>query len=73
MYDQRQEWESIVFAESSNSDPLAIEKYLSSIFDSALPAKKMVKSPLEAPKGAMASFQLNTSLKILSKCVLPGC
>ena len=58
MYDQRKEWESIVFGEGSKSDPVAIEDYLNSIFGSASSAKKMVKSPLEALRHGMGSFQL---------------
>lgn len=70
MYDQRKEWESIVFAEDSKSDPVAIENYLSSIFNSNLPAKKMTKSPLEALKDKMGSFQLgNLSKDTLKVCI----
>lgn len=60
MYDQRREWESIVFAEGSTSNPVAIETYLTSIFGSTSKAKKMVKEPLEALREGMGTFELGT-------------
>ncbi len=58
MHDQRKEWESIVFAEDSKSDPTAVEAYLTSLFGSTSQAKRMVKSPLEALRESMSSFRL---------------
>ncbi|KAG7001951.1 hypothetical protein G7Y79_00030g064840 [Physcia stellaris] len=58
MYDQRKEWESIVFSTNSKSDPAAINKYLETIFGSTGKAKKMVKSPLEMLRDQMRSFEL---------------
>ena len=72
MYDQRREWESIVFAEGSKSDPVAIENYLSSIFDSALPVQKIVKSPLDTLKEAMGSFQPGQLCKDTLKVCIAG-
>ncbi len=43
MYDQRKEWESIVFTEGSTSDPVAIKTYLAGIFGSTSKAKKNSK------------------------------
>ena len=58
MFDQRKEWEAIVFAEEPKSNPVAIEDYLASIFGSTSKAKKMVKPPLETLREAMGSFKL---------------
>lgn len=58
MYDQRKEWESIVFSTASKSDPTAITKYLETLFGSTEKAKKMVKSPLELLRDEMRSFEL---------------
>ena len=58
MYDQRREWESIVFAEGSTSDPIAIKTYLTGIFGSTSKAKGMKKEPLDALRENMRSFKL---------------
>ncbi len=58
MYDQRKEWESIVFTEGSTSDPVAIKTYLTGIFGSTSKAKKTVMEPLEALREGMRSFKL---------------
>ena len=60
MYDQRREWESIVFAESSTSKPAATSMYLTSLFGSTSKAKRMVKEPLETLRECMRTFQLGT-------------
>ena len=60
MYDQRREWESIVFAEGSTSNPAAIRMYLTSIFGSTSKAKRMVKEPLETLRECMRTFTLGT-------------
>ena len=60
MYDQRKEWESIVFADDSKSDPAAIEAYLASLFSSVSQAKRLTKSPLETLREKLESFELGT-------------
>ena len=60
MHEQRKEWESIVFAEGSKSDPKGIEAYLESLFGSTSKAKKMLKTPLETLRETMKSFKLET-------------
>jgi len=47
MYNQRKEWESIVFANDPRTDSTAVEAYPSSIFGSTSQAKKVTNSPLE--------------------------
>ncbi|CAF9919961.1 hypothetical protein IMSHALPRED_004779 [Imshaugia aleurites] len=70
MYDQRREWESIVFAEGSTSNPAAIKTYLTGIFGSTSKAKKMVKEPLEALREGMRSFKLGTfDTLVLQTCM----
>lgn len=58
MYDQRKEWESIVFADHSKSDPAAIESYLAGIFGSTTRAKKLIKTPIQTLKESMGAFEL---------------
>lgn len=60
MYDQRREWESIVFAKGSSSNPSAIKTYLNETFGSTSRAKRMVKEPLEALREGMRSFNLGS-------------
>ena len=70
MYDQRREWESIVFAEGSTSNPVAIEKYLTNIFGSTSKAKRTVKEPLEVLREGMRSFKLGTfDTSVLQTCM----
>ena len=60
MYDQRRQWESIVFAEGSTSNPVATRTYLTNIFGSTSKAKRMVKEPLETLRECMRTFKLGT-------------
>ena len=60
MYDQRREWESIIFAEGSTSSPTAIKTYLNEIFGSTSKAKRMIKEPLDALREGMRSFKLGS-------------
>ena len=70
MYDQRKEWESIVFADDSKPDPTAIEAYLTSMFYSSSQAKKLTRSPLDRLRGQMQSFVLGTfDINILKTCI----
>lgn len=71
MYDQRKEWESIVFATDPKTDPSAIKAYLSSIFSSTSQAKKVTKSPLENLRKTLGSFDLETlDVDSLKTCML---
>lgn len=74
MHEQRKEWEFLVFAETSNADPLAIQAYLESIFGSTSKSKKMTKSPLEELRSGMQSFKLGKldteDLKLLIEGIL---
>lgn len=58
MYDQRRQWESILFFEGSTSDPTAIKTYLTGIFGSTSKSKKTVKESLEVLRESMRSFKL---------------
>ena len=70
MYDQRREWESIVFAKGSTSNPAATRMYLTNIFGSTSKAKKMVKEPLETLRECMRTFKLGTlNISALQTCV----
>lgn len=70
MYDQRREWESIVFAEGSTSNPTAIKTYLNEIFGSTSKAKRMVNEPLNALREGMRSFKLgNFDTSALQACM----
>ena len=70
MYDQRKEWETIVFANDSKSDPDAIEAYLSDTFGSTSKAKKLTKSPLETLKEKLGSFHLGDfDVDVLKTCI----
>ena len=70
MYDQRREWESIVFAEGSTSNPAATKVYLTSVFGSTSKAKKMVKDPLENLRECMRTFKLGTfDVSALQTCM----
>ena len=70
MYDQRREWESIVFTEGSTSSPAAIETYLTGIFGSTSRAKRMVKEPLDSLREGMRSFRLgNFDTSALQVCM----
>ena len=70
MYDQRREWESIVFAKGSTSNPAAIESYLTSIFGSTSKAKKIVKEPLDAMRECMRTFSLGVfDVPALQNCM----
>lgn len=60
MYDQRRDWESIVFAEGSTSNPARTKMYLTNIFGSTLKAKRIVKEPLETLRECMRTFKLGT-------------
>ena len=60
MYDQRREWESIVFAEGSTSNPARTRMYLTGIFGSTSKAKRLVKEPLETLRECMRTFKLGT-------------
>ena len=69
MHEQRREWESIVFAEISKSDPTAIETYLENLFGSTSKAKKMLKTPIETLRDTMKSFKLeNLEPELLRTC-----
>ena len=70
MYDQRREWESIVFAEGSTSNPVATRMYLTSIFGSTSKAKRVVKEPLETLRECMRTFKLGTlDVSALQTCM----
>lgn len=70
MYDQRKEWESIVFANDSKPDPAAIESYLTGIFGSTSQAKKLTQSPLENLQEKLKSFQLEMlNIATLEACI----
>lgn len=70
MYDQRREWESIVFAEGSTSNPAAIKMYLTSIFGSTSKAKRMVKEPLDTLRECMRTFNLGVfDIPALETCI----
>lgn len=70
MYDQRKEWESIVFSDDPKTDLAVIETYLSSIFGSTLQAKKVTKSPLENLRKTLSSFDLGTlDVDSLKTCI----
>ncbi|KAL6721833.1 hypothetical protein ACLMJK_000938 [Lecanora helva] len=69
MHEQRTEWESIVFAEGSRSDPAAIQAYLDNLFGSTSQAKKSLKTPLETMRETMKSFKLgNLDPAMLETC-----
>ncbi|KAK4692331.1 hypothetical protein P7C71_g4847, partial [Lecanoromycetidae sp. Uapishka_2] len=74
MYDQRKEWESIVFTEDPKVEEAGLEKYLSRIFGSTTKSKKMLKTPLDVLKEEMKSFKLGhfdtDSLKDTMKGIL---
>lgn len=70
MYDQRREWESIVFAEASTSNPAAIKMYLTSVFGSTSKAKRMVKEPLDTLRECMRTFKLGIfDVPALQTCI----
>ncbi|KAL8830003.1 MAG: hypothetical protein Q9191_001684 [Dirinaria sp. TL-2023a] len=70
MYDQRKEWESIVFADDSKADPALIEAYLARIFSSISQAKRLTKSPLETLRENLESFQLGVfDVDSLKTCI----
>lgn len=70
MYEQRKEWESIVFAEDSESNPEAIRSYLANIFESTAQAKRLSKSPLDNLRAEMASFRPRSiDVSILERCI----
>ena len=58
MYDQRKEWESLVFEATEKSDPEKIQGYLSNVFDANKPSKKTIKTPLETFQVTMRHFDL---------------
>lgn len=58
MYEQRKEWESIVFAEGSKSEEATHETYLNHIFSSTTKSKKMLQTPLENLREGMKTFEL---------------
>jgi hypothetical protein len=57
MYEQRQQWESIVFKEST-SNPAAITRYLQGLFSPSSQVKKLTKSPLEILREKMDEFEI---------------
>ncbi|KAL8958603.1 MAG: hypothetical protein Q9183_005804, partial [Haloplaca sp. 2 TL-2023] len=59
MYDQRKEWESLVFDAAEKCDPEKIRGYLSNIFDATKPSKKISKTPLETFRATMRDFELD--------------
>ena len=70
MHEQRKEWESIVFADDSQSDPAAIESYLANVFGSISHAKRVTKSPLEALRDKLKAFRIGTlDIKDLETCI----
>ncbi|KAL8736353.1 MAG: hypothetical protein Q9181_002458 [Wetmoreana brouardii] len=58
MYDQRKEWESLVFDTATKSDPEKIHDYLGTLFGSTTQSKKLTKTPLEAFRSTMKDFDL---------------
>ncbi|KAL8687844.1 MAG: hypothetical protein Q9218_006098 [Villophora microphyllina] len=58
MYDQRKEWESLVFDTTKKSDPEKIKEYLSTLFNSTTQSKKLTKTPLEIFRTTMKEFDL---------------
>ncbi|KAL8873008.1 MAG: hypothetical protein Q9174_001468, partial [Haloplaca sp. 1 TL-2023] len=56
MYDQRKEWESLVFDSTQKSDPEKIQGYLSTVFDATKRSKKITKTPLEIFRATMRDF-----------------
>lgn len=70
MYDQRKEWESLVFDATQKSDPNSIRAYLSSLFASTGKAKKLTKTPIEAFRTTMKEFELGKfDLDSLKWCI----
>ncbi|MCJ1455727.1 hypothetical protein MMC28_006083 [Mycoblastus sanguinarius] len=58
MHDQRKEWESLVFATPTKSDPVAIEDYLARLFGSSSETKRLELTPLEILREQVESFRL---------------
>ncbi|KAL8815232.1 MAG: hypothetical protein Q9223_005615 [Gallowayella weberi] len=59
MYDQRQQWESLVFDSNRKSDPDTIKAYLSALFESMAKSKQLTSTPLEALRTEMNQFHLD--------------
>ncbi|KAL8692422.1 MAG: hypothetical protein Q9224_003960 [Gallowayella concinna] len=58
MYDQRRQWESLVFDDNKKSDPDAIKAYLSALFGSTTKSEKLTSTPLETLRATMSQFDL---------------
>ncbi|KAG8525651.1 uncharacterized protein KY384_000411 [Bacidia gigantensis] len=58
MYEQRKEWESIVFSQNTDILASAIEDYLGKLFGSTSQAKKLLKTPLETLRESMSDFKV---------------
>ena len=70
MHDQRKEWESIVFAQSTAAEPQRIKTYLEQLFGSTDQSGKLALSPLENLRKSMASFELgHLTQASLSICI----
>ena len=70
MYDQRKEWESIVFDGGSKPDTAAIEAYLEGLFGSTAKSRKVAKTPIELLRGSMRDFVLGRfDVNVLKTCI----
>ncbi|KAL8803989.1 MAG: hypothetical protein Q9182_002861 [Xanthomendoza sp. 2 TL-2023] len=58
MYDQRRQWESLVFDSNRKSEPGTIKAYLSALFESTTKSKGMTSTPLEVLRAKMNQFNL---------------
>ncbi|KAL8780149.1 MAG: hypothetical protein Q9213_006604 [Squamulea squamosa] len=58
MYDQRRQWELLVFDTKKKSNPETIKTYLSTLFGSTTKSKKLTKSPLENLRVRVQDFDL---------------
>lgn len=58
MYEQRKEWESLVFAKGSKIRDADIDTHLNKVFGSTTKSKKMLKTPLEILQESMKKFKL---------------
>ena len=62
MYEQRREWEGIVFVDDTKTSPDALETYLGRLFGSTTTTKakkKLIESPLEKLRESMKTFKLD--------------
>lgn len=74
MYEQRQEWEKLVFTASSHSNPDRIKAYLERVFIAEDDSKKVLSSPLDTLRDEVRRFKLGrldlNSLKTVIKSLL---